>query len=77
MSLSLARYCFMLVYPRYHLSPSFNAGIPIDNSVDSTTLKADLSRDRLQSERAAIHEPEIEGRDKSGGRMYNSNDISR
>lgn len=75
MSLYLDRQDLILVYPQYHVSPSFNAGIPIDKSVDSMTLNADLSRERLQSESAAIHDPEIEGRERSGGKMYNSNDI--
>jgi hypothetical protein len=65
----------MLVYPWYHELPSLKAGTPIDKSADSITLNADLSRERLQSESAAIHDPEIEGSDSSGGKMYKSRDI--
>jgi hypothetical protein len=67
----------MLLYPRCHLSESFNAGIPIDRSVHSITVNSDCSRARLQSESAAIHDPEIEGRPNSGGRIYNSRDIMK
>ena len=77
MSFRLARYDLILEYPRYQVSPSFNAGNPIERSIDSTMMKAFLSKERLQSERAAIHDPEIEGRENNGGRRYSSRDMLR
>lgn len=75
MSFRLAMYNLILEYPRYQVSPSFNAGNPIERSIDSMITNASLSSERLQSERAAIHDPEIEGRENNGGRRYSSRDM--
>jgi hypothetical protein len=49
--------------------------MPIERSVDSRILKPDLERERWQRERAAMHDPDKDGRSNNGGKMYSSNVI--